>query len=808
MLKNYLKIALRNIQKYKGYTFINIFSLAIGITCCILIFTFLRHELSYDSFHKNKDSIFRILRVTKKPGGEKELSAIHPLPLGPALLDEIPEFSHVVRILRGSAVVSQEEKSFREGITYVDKPFFEVFTFPFLKGTPSTALKNLDSIVLSEKMAAKYFGDEDPLGRSLILTIAGESLDLIVTGVAKKAPDNSSIQFDFVLPYERNPAYKSIITNWGSSSTRTYAQLAGNVSSSVVEEKLPEFVSKYFGEAIKRGQESGSLSKDSEAWQLHLQPIKDVHLNPKVKWGLAPTGNPLNIYVLSGLALLVLVVACINFITLAVGRSVNRAKEVGVRKVLGAMRKQLMMQFMGESLLLSFFALFFGAMLAELFLPSFNSLVNKNLSINYGTDAVTLLSVFVLMCLVGIFAGSYPAVFLSGFHPVEALRAKFKIGGKGLMTKSLVMVQYILSIFLIISTLLMWKQLNFMRSKPLGFDKEQILSIQTYTAWEGNEGDRIFEIYKNELAGQPDIINMAGTVFSFTQGWSRSGWRQDGKDMRAYIYRIDQNYLDTLEIELLVGRNFSEKFMLDANEAVIVNEALVKELGWESAIGRKLVGFKNVRGLEDPVIIGVVKNFHFESLHREIEPVILHVNPSWPIQSILVRINPENVPRTLALLRETWQKITSNKPFEYHFMSDKLDNQYKEEERWSKIVSYSSILAILISCLGLFGLTSLRMTQRTKEIGIRKILGATVSRIVKSLSLEFIGLVAAANLVAWPLAYYAMNRWIQNFAYRIDIDIWIFLLATTLAVLIALATVSFLSIKAALSNPVESLRYE
>ena len=808
MFHNYLKVSFRNIKRHKGYSFINVLGLAIGISCCILIFTFLRHELSYDSFHKNENSLFRIVRTAKLPGGEKDIIAIHPVPLGPALLAEIPQVSHFVRFIGGNAVVSFGEKSFSERLVFADAPLFDVFTFPLLKGDPAAALKELHSIVLSETAAKKYFGDGEPLRKILTLTMEGERQEFIVTGVAQIIPENSSIKFDFVLPYENYPAYNRVITNWRSSRTHTYVKLSENVQPSDIEKKFPGFASKNFGEVIKRGQKNGYLSQDRDAWQLHLQRIRDIHLDPKVKWGKESTSNPVNLYILSGIALLVLLIACINFITLAMGRSTYRAKEVGVRKVLGGVRKQLLTQFLGESLLLSFLALILGMVFAKAFLSTFNNLVNKNLIIDYSAGGITLLFIVGLMFLVGIFAGSYPAVFLSAFRPVDALQAKVKIGGKGIVTKSLVMIQYILSIFLIISTLVMWRQLNYIRSKPLGFDKEQIIYIQTYSFWQESEGAGIFEIYRNELTGHSEILNISCADSSFTDGWSIEEWEQNGQKKTAFVYRIDHNYLDTLGIELLQGRNFLKKFTSDESEAVIINEALAKQFEWDSAIGQKLYGFNNVQGLTDPTVIGVVKNYHFESLHNEIAPVILHINPSWPIQTILVKIRPDNISQTLTYLRETWQKITSHKPFEYYFLSDDVDRQYREEARWSKIVSYSSLLAILISCLGLFGLTSLRVAQRTKEIGIRKILGASVPKVVQLISLEFIKLVTVANLIAWPAAYLVMHRWIQSFAYRIPIEVWIFLLAAALAILIALVTVCLQSVKAAISDPVQALRYE
>ena len=808
MFGNYFKVSFRNIKRQLGYSFINVFGLAIGIACCILIFTFIRYEMSYDSFHANESSLFRMVRSTKLPGGEQDILAIHPVPLGPALLAEIPQITHAVRLIGGNAVVSYGNKSFGERLLFADSSLFEIFTFPLLKGDPAAVLKEPYAIVLSAAAAMKYFGKEEPLRKILTLNIDGEDREFLVTGVVARIPDNSSLKFDFVLPYEIYPAYDRALTNWRSSRTHTYVKLLDNVKASEVEEKFPAFIDKYFGEIIKKGQEKGYFSSDEDTWRLHLQGIKDIHLDPSVKWGRERTTNPAHLYILSGISLLVLLIACINFITLALGRSTYRVKEVGVRKVLGAVPKQLRAQFLGESLLLSFFALILGMVFASIFLPTFSQLVNADLRIDYSAGGITLLFMVGLMFLVGIIAGSYPALFLSAFRPVDALQAKIKIGGKRIMTKSLVMIQYVLSIFLIISTIVMWRQLNFMRSKPLGYEKDHVLYIQTYTPWQGSEGARLFKVYQKEVAGHPGIINMAGTDSSFTGGWSVDEWEHEGRQVTAFIYRIDSNYLDTLGIELKEGRNFSEKFTSDASEAVIINEALAAKYEWDSPIGQKLLGCKSIEGMVDPVVIGVVKNFHFESLHNEIAPVILHINPSWSIHTILVKIHPENVPQTLAYLRETWQKVTAHKPFEYYFLSDDVDKQYKNEARWSKIISYSSVLAVLISCLGLLGLTSLRVTQRTKEIGIRKILGASASKLVKLISLEFIKLVSMANLLAWPAAYLVMHNWIRNFAYRISIGIWIFLLAAGLALLIALATVCLQSFKAARANPVRALRYE
>jgi putative ABC transport system permease protein len=808
MLISYFKISLRNIKKQKNYVFINVTGLAVGIACCTLIFTFLNHELSYDSFHENQDSLFRLIRTTKNPESVAESIAIHPLPLGPALQEEFPEISDVVRLITSNAIVSHEGKSFNERLLFADACFFDVFTFPLMKGNSGTALNSPDSIILSVEKARKYFGESDPLGKNITVDISGESHDLIVTGVSSQTPINSSIQFDFVLRYEKYPDYSQVMTNWRSSRTRTYVQLSKYAQASAVESKFPFFVAKYLGEIIKRAQSAGYLAKGEEAWQLHLEPIRSIHLNPYVKWGFGLPGNPANIIILTGLAFLVLLVACINFVTLAVGRSFNRIKEVGIRKVFGAVRKQLILQFLGESFLLILFALFIGVMLAEFSLPLFNSLVNRNLTIDYVSNPIALVFIIGMLILMGIFAGGYPALYFSGFHPVRALSERMMIHGKSLLSKILVILQYSLSIFLMVSTLIMWNQMRYMNKKHLGYDKDQVLSIWSYSVGQEGEGERILEIFRNELSGRDEILGISGTSDSFTQGWSVEGWEHDGVQKTAFVYRIDPEYLDTLGIELLRGRNFSEKFRTDAYDSLIINEALVKELGWTSGLEERLLGFESLEGMRNPKIIGVVKDFHFESLHRKIEPVILHINPSWPINSIMVRIRTTDKAAVLQLLKETWEKATFQKPFDYHFMSEDVNNQYNEDRRWSRIVSFSSILAIIISCFGLFGLASLRVTQRTKEIGIRKVVGASVVKIVQLINFEFLKLVALANIIAWPMAYFAMNRWIKNFAYRTSVEIWIFLLAAALALIIALITVSIQSVKAALVNPVDTLRFE
>jgi putative ABC transport system permease protein len=808
MLKNYLKVALRSLLRQKAYSFINIFGLDVGLACCILIFLFVQHEWSFDTFHQNAGKIFRVIQDEKNAGGERTLSAYQPLPLAPALQEEFPAIIHAVRfITSGNVIVKHGEASFSENVLFADAPMFEMFTFPLLQGNPATALQNPNAIVLSEKMAQKYFNDVEPLGQRLALNFGNQFEDFVVTGVAQNAPENSSIRFDFVLPYLKYPAYESALKRWNSNRTSTFIQLADKHEAMALEKQFPPFVEKYFGALIQAAQNDGQLSKDADAFQLRLQALTDIHLNPNFANSIEPVSNPVYSYILAGIAVLVLLIACFNFMILAIGRSTSRAKEVGVRKVVGAGRTQLLRQFFGEALLLSFIALLLGIGMAELCLPEFNQLAGKSLAISYGGNWAFLLAMMALMLLTGLAAGSYPAIFLSHFQPAAVLKDKINFGGGNRLTQALVVIQYALSIFLIAGTLVMMKQLDFLKSQKLGYNEENVVAIRTFTGW-NNEGARRLEVFRNALAGRSEIKSVAGTIYSFTRGWSEEGFNSEGVERSAYVYRVDENYLATLDMELIAGRNFSKEFPSDSSSAVIVNEALAKEFGWEDPVGRKITGFRNVQGLEEPTVVGMVKNFHFLSLHNEIAPVILHVNSNWPIRYILVKIANVEVPQTLALLRDTWHRVSPNAPFEFYFLDEDVENQYRAEMRWGKIVGYASALAILIACLGLFGLATLTAAKRIKEIGIRKVLGASVAGLAGLLSKDFVKLVLLANLLAWPIAWYAMNKWLQNFAYRTDINWWVFALAGGLALFIALLTVSTQAIKAALANPVESLRYE
>ncbi len=806
MFKNYLKTAIRNLLKHKTHSFINVFGLAVGIACCILIFSFVLNEWSYDRFHENADNIYRVINEQTSPTAGKRLAAITPFPLAPALLESYPEIKTAVRLAQTKAAVKYQEKVFSERLVFADAAIFEMFSFPMRAGNSATALQTPNAVVISEAIARKYFGAETPLGHRLSMWIENEARDFVVAGVVENVPENSSIQFGLLLPFVQCPEYENQAGNWGSSNAESYIQLSPSAKTEELERKLPAFVQRYFAERIRRGQEQGALVQGDEAMRLRLQPLQDIHLSPEVRSGLESPGNPIYSYVLSGIALLVLLIACINFMTLAISRAASRAGEVGVRKVLGAIRIQIMKQFWGEALLMSLLALLLGIALAELFLPAFNELAQKNLHITYFSRFSVSAALIGLMLFVALVAGSYPAFLLSRFQPAEVLKSKLissrSGAGESWFRRTLMVAQFTLSIALISGAIVMSRQLAFLRTKNLGYQPEQVIVVPTYSF--GDAGMRLIERVRNELSGNQNILSVSSINNAFTRGWMNTELKANERSSRVWVYLVGEDFLQTLGIQFAAGQDFppASTAAPEALRPVIVNEALAKAFGWEHAIGEELEFERKLR------IIGVVKDFHSRSLHHEIEPTILALNPRWSSTNLLVRISAKEIPRALAALETGWKRAAPSKPFDYFFLDEDVHQQYQAEARWGKIVRYASVLAIFIACLGLFGLAAILSTRRTKEIGIRKVLGASIASIVNLLSKEFVKLIFIANLLAWPLAYFAMSKWLQNFAYRIDIGWAVFALAGGLAVLIALLTVGTQAIKAALANPVEALRYE
>lgn len=800
MFKNYFKIALRNLNRYKIYSFINIIGLSIGIACCLLIFMHITDELTYDKYHINAERIYRVTYEMDNRG-KTTYTAQTPAPLGPALLKEYPEIKNCVRFFRFDVLLNHGEKSFFETLLFADEGIFDIFTFPLLKGDSKTALKDPNSVVLTEESAKKYFGDEDPIGK--ILTV-NSNRDLKVTGVLENIPRNSHFCFDFLVPIEAyfqiNPRRRE---DWGYVFYYNYVLVQRGFSPADFEKKLSPFVVKYIGGNFK-DLFRDNLDQVPSMYKFHLQPLLKIHLHSHLEDEMEPNSNVAYIYIFSTVALFILLLACINFMNISTARSFYRAKEVGIRKVVGARRSELIKQFLGESYFLSFISLLFALVLVELFLPVFNSLSGKELSLSFFGNWTFLAAFIGIFVGAGILSGSYPAFLLSAFIPVEVLkgRATAKVS-TALIRKGLVIFQFGISIILVVGTIIIYNQMIFVRNKNLGFDKEHLVIVRDQNRRVVNR----YESFKNELLKNPNIIAVSASSGLPVNIFSESTVRPEGagfdEAVLMPVIAVNYDFIDTYGIKLAAGRNFSKEFKTDSREAFIINEAAALKFGWEDPVGHRL----DIIGGRKGRVIGVLKNFHISSLHEEIEPLVLYIQPFF-CRYFSVRIRSQDLPHTLALMEETWRGFAPGHPFEYSFLEDDLDRLYRAELRLGKIFLYFTVLAIFIACIGLFGLSSFTAEQRTKEIGIRKVLGASTGNIVFMLSKEFAKWILVANIIAWPIAYYAMSRWLQNFAYRIGISLWIFILSAALALFIALFTISFQAIKAAVINPVESLKYE
>jgi len=795
MLKNYLKIALRNLRKYKAYSFINIAGLALGIGSALLIWLYVQDELSYDRFHPKAQHTYRLL----SEGVGSGLHTNTPPALAAAFKNDYPEIRHIARVFQHwfSPLIAHEQKGFiEERFFFVDSSFFEVFSLTLLKGDSRRVLQSPNAVVLTESMAQKYFGDTDPIGQTLTYNTNAE---LKVTGILRAPPHNMHFHPDFLASISslRNVMWPAVLDSWTMNALKTYVVLNENASAAALQKKMLDFYPRHLGE--------GGQAK------LHLQPITDIHLRSQLPYEIEPNSDQRYVYLLLAIAAIILTIAGINYVNLATARSAVRAKEVGMRKVAGAQRFHLIGQFLGESILLALAALILAAGLLELLLPYVNQFTGKKLALDFGGNASWLVFILGATFGIGVIAGSYPALFLSRLQPVKVLKGRIDAGSTGgaMLRRSLVVIQFAASVILIIGTLVIGKQLDYFRSAKLGFNKAQVLVVPVQDKAVSEQ----LQALRSELLRHSSVL-AAGSINTFPgKVHVRDPIRWEGvaeeQSMMMSINWIDFDLAATLGLEFVAGRGFSREHETDATEAVILNETAVKALGWESpeaALGKKIFSFSTDRP-EGRRIIGVVGDFHFQSLHHAIEPLVIYPRPA-NLTYLLVRIRPQNIAGTLATMAGIWSKFSARQPFTHSFLDQDFDRLYNSEQRLSRLMSYAASTAILIACLGLFGLASFMVERRTKEIGIRKVLGASVSQVVILLSKDFTRLVLIALIIAAPVAYLAMSRWLQDFAYRINIGWWVFALAGGLAFLIALLTVSSQAIKAALANPVEALRYE
>ena len=800
MLRNYLKVALRNLNRHKGYSFISIVCLSMGMAACILIFQYLYSEWSFDRYHEKKDAIYRIGLTRIAESGERDPSALTPYRLALVLAEQIPEIEHITRFRNMSAVVKRDNHLYSEHLLLAEPDALAMFSFDMVAGDPATALSGKHSIVISESAAAKYFGSEDPLGQMLSITTksAGSLGEFTITGVTADLPRSSTIKFDFlasmVLTEEVLPAM--FLDSWGARTTRTYVQLKDGVSATAFEEKIPLALMPYLTE------DGPSLDN----YEFYLQPLTNVHFDPRFYSRFEVVNNPIYLIILAAIGVVILLMACINYSSLAVGRSSTRLREIGTRKLFGAVRRDLVNQFVGEAAVLCSISLVFAVVLAELFLPVFNGLAQASLTPGMILNGSTLVGLGGLLIVVSLLCGGIPAIYSARFNPIDVFRGFLKLGSGGLYTRSLLVVQFSLSILFVICVLMMSQQLNFMKARDLGFNSEQVVVLKIG----GSRGPQIVRQLRSETQSDERVRTISGTseLVGREDTYGYIGLDAEGENVDAYIFKVDEEYLATLEIPLIDGRNFSAEFPSDSVSSLIVNEAFVRKRGWESAIGRQIrVGYP---GLENDVgtVVGVVKDYHLLSLHANIEPAVLHMSPYFKPSYAAVRISGADVSGTLDMLRRTWASVAPEAPFEYFFLDQDFDQQYRSEERWSQIVGLAALFAILIAFLGLVGVTTLVLGRRTREIGIRRVLGATAASIVRLVGREFAYIVLAANLLAWPIAYYIMNRWLEGFAYRIDMP-WVFFIAAgVLALIVAMAGVSVLSIKTATGRAIDSLKYE
>ncbi len=790
MFKNYFKIALRNFMKYKAYSIINVVGLATAISVFSVIFIFIKNELSYDQHHQHGDQVYKVIEIQIGKGFGTNHVSWTMGPLAAALKADFPEVEYATRLSDGNQHYCQiGDKEFLEyHICHADPDLLAMFTIPLIMGDSKTALNEPNSVIIRQEIAKKYFGNGNPLGQ----TITVNNQLFKITGVLEDEHHRSHMKYNMLLSYSTlNPEDLSL---WFSNRLATYIMLRDGTTSRDVEKKLPEFLMKY-----------RQIENDwEENLQMYLQPLKKIHLYSQHILFACHNfnrGNINNVIIFSAIALLIILIACINFTNLSTARASQRTKEIGIRKVCGSNRRQLISQFWGESILLSLGAFLLVVVLIECWMPVLNSLLNESLTLHTGD----YFSIFMVTLVVGMFAGWYPALYMSQFQPTDVLK-KFSKSGSNIsnLRKFLVIAQFTISIFLITSTIVVFNQRQYIQNKDLGYNKENILCINLA----GEEGRSKLELLKNELNKHNNIVSVAATSRPGGGGLGQSTFSLAEKPDQSVLMEIgsiDVDYIPTMGMTITAGRNFSEEFVSDNDLAIIINESAVEKFGVDDVIGKR---FKDETwGGKIPIIVGIVKNFHFYTLHEEIRPFVFGMNPDY-YRSLIVNVKPYDIQATINYMKDVWNKLVPSRPFQYWFLDESLENQYRVEENMNRLFLYFSAFAIFISCLGLLGLSAFAASQRTKEIGIRKVLGAPVMGLISMLYQEFTKWIVLANLFAWPIAYFVMSNWLQNFAYRIDMSWWMFALAGGLALVIALLTVSWQALRAATANPVKALRYE
>jgi len=802
MIKNYIKTALRNLRRHKGYAFINIAGLAIGMACCLLITFFVLYQLSYDKYHNNADRIYRLCSDAQL-GGKIMQMPLSNEPIGPVLERDYPEVLSAARLKWRSRIPIkyQDQLFYEEGVFWADNSIFEVFTFPMISGDPRNALDRAYTVVLTRSLAEKYFGNQEPVGKILKLN---NREDYTVTGVVEDVPDNSHFTFSMLCSFETLYASgREERDTWFNFNLYTYVLLPENYDKTQLEAKFPALADHYMGEQMKSM--GGKIN-------YFLQPLTRIYLYSHMENEIAPTGDIRNVYVFSAIAFFILFIACINFMNLATARSSLRAREVSMRKVVGARKKELIAQFIGESFIYSSLSMIISLVLVTLALPYFRSMAGIDFRLHFVDFRWMIPGFLGLVFFVGLAAGSYPAVFLSSFQPAHVLKGETKAGlSHSRFRRILVTAQFVISVGLIIGTGILNNQVRFMKNTDLGFDKESMAVLPIMD----NEVRNSLDSIKTQIKEIPGVISTgASSVIPGGEPDTNPIIPQGFNPEQNYFMDrmdVDSDFIPTLGIKMVKGRNFSREFGTDSEQAVIINETAARAFGWEDPVGKTIQrptgSTPSKVQWNTMTVVGVAKDFHIRSLHQKAAPLYITNIPRY-LDMLSIKIRKSGKSEILGRIREIWKSVDPGRPFDYFFLADSFDSQYRAEEKLSGISTLFSIFAVVVACLGLFGMASFATERRRREIGIRKMMGASITNVMVLLTKDFVKLVILANLIAWPAAYFVMKKWLQNFAYQTPIGFGIFLLTGFLSIAIALLTVSYQSVRAALSDPVQAIKYE
>ncbi len=794
MFKNYLKITWRNIVKNKTYSAINILGLSLGISMCMLISLFVKDELSFDQNQSHKNEIYRLVVDEKSPAGESFKYGATGMVHGPSFARQVPEIKEFVRTVGEQFNIKKDQDVFTQSAYKVDSNFFNLFDAQFIEGSKNKVISDPYSIVLSEEVAHRFFGKEDALNKVLQIEINNKFENYVVKGVVKKAPLNSSMNLDLIMPFNYNDPPDD---QWINFYLNTFFKIKEGTHLAIVEKKIQSI---FLTEAKNQLEEAKQKWKYNNSLNFKLQPFLDIHLdrNFKAHSGMKESSNTLLSVFLSGIAIFILIIACINFVNISISHSIIRGKEIGLRKAIGGQRKQLMLQFLSESFLLNFIAFILAVVLTQLALPTFNAVSSKSLSFSYLFDTKLIVLFTSIFLITGLLAGFYPALVLSGYRPVDTLYGRFKLSGKNLLQKSLIVLQFTMASFFIIITLIQYRQVNLFVSKDLGYDDKNVVIVTQDARLQVQSG----ELFVNELLKEKNIIAVAPRNWGT---WNTMAYVNDNQQMGPDMNVVDGRFFDVLKINILDGRGFSKEFGADSTLSVLVNEAFVKEAGWKHAIGQTV----KIMNRDPYQVVGVVQDYHFSSLYEKVRPQLFTCNTKYgTYNTFYIKINEPNTPQTLEYIKSVFKKVYPTKPYGYEFLSNINLKQYEKEQQMKKIFLWSALITIVISCMGLFGLSILTVEKRQKEIGIRKVLGATVIQIAQKFSMDFLKLVFLAFAIAVPIAYWAGNTSLHSYPYRIEIGPDLFAVCFLILLFVTLLTVSYQAIRAAMGNPVKSIRMD